>query len=227
MEDGGLFLAEMWRGISPLVRDSVIVLIVMFFWTLVEMVEKSCRHGAAVWESRKILGASVVLLERGDSDGVVALAETRKRSHVAAVFAAGLREFRRARGIVSVERSLEAAEREAHVASNRVHERLREGVSALGSIATTAPLVGLFGTVFGIFGSFRGVAMQKEAAMAMVAGSLAEALVTMALGLLVAVLAVWCFNCLNERLAMIDAEMAIARLELGKYLEGQRRAGKL
>jgi hypothetical protein len=104
MEEGGLFLAEMWRGISPLVRDSVVVLIVMLFWTLVGMAEKSFRHGTAVWESRRFLKASAGLLERGDWDGLMALAGKRKRSHVVAVFATGLREFRRAREVVSVER---------------------------------------------------------------------------------------------------------------------------
>jgi biopolymer transport protein ExbB/TolQ len=227
MDDGGLFLAKMWRSISPLVKDSIIVLILMFFWTVVEMVEKTARHGAAVWESRRFLKASTDLLDRGDSNDLITLAVKRKHSHVAAVFSAGLREFRRAREVVSMERSVEVAEREARVAANRIHEVLRKGVSALGSIATTAPLVGLFGTVIGIFDSFSGSSGSRASVLALVAMRISLALVTTALGLLVAVLAVWCFNWLNERLAMMDAEMTIARLELGKYLEGQRRAGKL
>ncbi len=226
MDDGGIFLAEMWQGISPMVEGVVIVLIVMFFWTLVEMAGKSAWYGAAIWQSRRFLEASAGALARGDSEILIALAEKRKYSHVATVFGGGLREFRRACEFVSVERSMEMAEREAHVAGNRLHEKLRKGLSGLGSIATTAPLVGLLGTVVGILNSFRGIGMQRATAMAMVGRNIAEALVSTALGMLVAVLTVWCFNWLNERLGMIDAEMGIAKLELGKYLDGKRREGK-
>ena len=107
------------------------------------------------------------------------------------------------------------------------HEELRQGLSVLDAIATTAPFVGLFGTAIGILDSFRGYAGSRSAFLAFIATNLAEALVPTAIGLLVAVFAMWWFNWRSDRLAVFGGETNIASLELVKYLEQERRAGKL
>ena len=113
------------------------------------------------------------------------------------------------------------AARAVRIATNHVHEQLRQGVNALGTIATTAPLLGLFGTVIGIPNSFHGVATGRATTLAALASSLAVALACTALGMLVAILTVWCFNWLSDRLSICDAEMQITSLELVKYLSQQ------
>src|SRR5205814_658633 len=70
----------------------------------------------------------------------------------------------------------------------------RRGLSGLATIGSTAPFVGLFGTVFGIINAFRGMKNAETAVIAAVAGGISEALFTTALGLVVAVPAVWLFN---------------------------------
>jgi biopolymer transport protein ExbB len=122
---------------------------------------------------------------------------------------------------------MEAASRGARIARNRLHEQLRHGLSSLSTIAKTAPLVGLIGTSSGILDSFRGYVGNKYGYIAFLATNLAEALVPAAAGLLIAVLAMWRFNWRSDRLAVFDTEMEVASQELVKYLELQRRAGKL
>lgn len=175
MCDGEKFLAEMWWSASPLVKYTLMVLMSMFLWTLLTGIERGEKYGAAVWQSRRFSKASVGLLENGDWDGVLALAEAWKRSPVANVFASGLREFRRARECVSAELSIEVANRGARTAMNRAHKQLSRGLGGLGTIATTAPLVGVFGTVIGILDSFRGVGMERSTYIALTAQWLAQA----------------------------------------------------
>jgi biopolymer transport protein ExbB/TolQ len=224
MDHVGNFLAWVWRDSSPLVESTLMLLILMFFWTLVEIVERGLRYRAAFRESRHFLQVAVGFLKKGDWDSVLALAERSKRSHVATVFASGLQEFRKARACTSTHRSVEVAARGARIASNHVHEQLRRGLNILGTIATTAPLIGLFGTVIGILNSFHGMGMNKATALAMIAFNIAEALLCTALGMLVAILTVWCFNRLSDRLSICDAEMQITSLELVKYLSQQPRS---
>ena len=75
-----------------------------------------------------------------------------------------------------------------------VHAELKRGISSLATIGSTAPFVGLFGTVVGIINAFKGIATEKSAGLGAVAGGISEALVTTAVGLFVAVPAVWMFN---------------------------------
>jgi biopolymer transport protein TolQ len=103
---------------------------------------------------------------------------------------------------------------------------MRQGLSVLNAIATTAPLVGLFGTAIGILDSFRGYAGNKASYLAFIMTNLAEALVPTAMGLVVGVFAMWCFNWRSERLAKIDSDMRIASLELVHYLQQEGRAEK-
>jgi biopolymer transport protein ExbB len=106
-----------------------------------------------------------------------------------------------------------------------MHEQLRQGLNLLGTIATTAPLVGFFGTIIGILDSFCGFIGSHATWIAMTANSIAEALVCTAAGTLVAVPTLWCFNWRRDRLSLLDAEMEIASRELANYLQkfGVRR----
>jgi biopolymer transport protein ExbB/TolQ len=225
--NGWYFLAEMWNRVSPLAECTAMLLVFMFVWALVEGLARGASYGAAVWQSRGFLRITQRLLENGDWDDVLAAARLRKRSHVATVFAGGLLEFRKARECVSEEVAIEAAKRGARIATNCVHEHLRQGLSALGTIATTAPFVGFFGSVVGIADAFKGSAVSRATLLTNTANSIAEALVCSAMGMLVAIPTVWCFNLLRERLSIFDAEMEITSLELVKYLELRSRVTEL
>ncbi len=99
-----------------------------------------------------------------------------------------------------------------------VHEEMREGLSSLATIATIAPLVGVFGTVIGIVNSFGAPAGERSTAIAFFTASLSDAIVPTALGLLVAMLSFCYYKYLTGRLASIDRDMENACLELQNQL---------
>jgi biopolymer transport protein TolQ len=116
------------------------------------------------------------------------------------LFAAAMREWRRstAKGI-SNEGSLRAGIRDRvgqvmNVTLNREIERLERHMGFLATVGSTAPFVGLFGTVWGIMNSFQAIALSKDTNLATVAPGIAEALFATALGLIAAIPAVVAYN---------------------------------
>jgi biopolymer transport protein TolQ len=73
-------------------------------------------------------------------------------------------------------------------------EKIENGYTYLATIGSTAPFIGLFGTVWGIMNSFQSIAISRNTSLAIVAPGIAEALFATALGLLAAVPAVMAFN---------------------------------
>ena len=94
----------------------------------------------------------------------------------------------------------------------------------LATIGSTAPFVGLFGTVIGILNAFQQIATQKTSGIGAVAGGISEALVTTAFGLLVAIPAVMAFNYFTGRVEAFDVEMDNSSSELIDYFIKQRQA---
>lgn len=100
---------------------------------------------------------------------------------------------------------------------------MKRGLANLASIVTTAPLLGLFGTVIGILDSFKGCIGQRWFCVQVIIQGNREALVTSALGLLVAIPASWFYNYLTERIELFNIEMQLASSELLNYLAIHRR----
>ncbi|HET8966040.1 MAG TPA: MotA/TolQ/ExbB proton channel family protein, partial [Candidatus Acidoferrum sp.] len=136
-------------------------------------------------------------------------------SHVAALARAALIGYASSRGRLAGPTAVRAAEWEMARRKSVSSAELKRRLSLLATIATTAPLVGLLGTVFGILDSTRGIGMSHATAVSMMAGTLAESLITTALGMLVAVPTVWSYNYLSEgaELMTIEMEMAISELK--------------
>jgi len=131
------------------------------------------------------------------------------RSPIATVFRAGYRELARiARGghpsiadIGNVERALRRAQ-------SAEMTRLENKVSFLATTASTAPFVGLFGTVWGVMNSFIAIHGEKSAGLDVVAPGIAEALIATALGLAAAIPAVMAYNYFVRRIRVVDSETA-------------------
>src|ERR1700728_43776 len=96
--------------------------------------------------------------------------------------------------MISDEQVMEAATRSMESSVNGVREELKRGLNGLATIGSTAPFVGLFGTVIGIINSFRSYGGDAAGLLSKSAGGISEALITTGLGLLVAVPAVWAYN---------------------------------
>jgi len=84
---------------------------------------------------------------------------------------------------------------------------LRRGLGLLATVGSTAPFVGLVGTVAGIINAFEQLSNSQQAGVGMVSSGIAEALVTTALGIAVAIPAVWLFNYLTQRIATLLADL--------------------
>ena len=106
-----------------------------------------------------------------------------------------------------------------------MHAELKRGVSNLATIGSTAPFVGLFGTVAGIINAFKQMAAEKSTGIGAVAGGISEALVTTAVGLFVAIPAVWMFNFFTNKIEAFDVEMGNSSSELIDYFLKRSQRG--
>jgi biopolymer transport protein TolQ len=109
---------------------------------------------------------------------------------------------------------IEAVRRASVRVAALVHQEIKRGLNSLATIASIAPLVGLFGTVREMVNSFKGCGGERSACMAAVADGLSTSFVPAALGLLVAIPAVWCYNYLTSEMEALDMEMQNASVEL-------------
>jgi len=94
---------------------------------------------------------------------------------------------------------------------------LKKGIPALATIGATAPFVGLLGTVVGVITAFQGIAATGAGGLGAVSGGISEALVETALGLVVAIPAVWMYNYFTGRLEYFNVEMDNSSSELVDY----------
>lgn len=124
------------------------------------------------------------------------------------IFRAGFKEFSRMRQQPGVdpEAVMDAVQRSMRVAISREEEKLEQHLPFLATVGSTSPYIGLFGTVWGIMNSFRGLATVQQATLATVAPGIAEALIATAIGLFAAIPAVIAYNRFSAR-----SEMLISR----------------
>lgn len=117
-------------------------------------------------------------------------------SGLEAIFRAGFKEFTRLRGQLSSEPDviMEGTQRAMRVVLSKEMDKLDENLPFLATVGSTSPYVGLFGTVWGIMNSFRGLAQMQQATLATVAPGISEALVATAMGLFAAIPAVVAYN---------------------------------
>jgi biopolymer transport protein ExbB/biopolymer transport protein TolQ len=219
-------LAGLWKNMDTIARGVVILLILMSAWSFGVMIDRVLMYSAARKQSRLFVQQVAGALRDGKLDEAISIAERNKESHIAKVVATGLAEFQSASAQVSEEEVVEAAKRGLERSIAIVHAELKRGLSGLATIGSTAPFVGLFGTVVGILNAFKGIATQKAAGLSAVAGGISEALVTTALGLLVAIPAVWAFNIFTNKVEAFDVEMDNSSMELINYFITRRGARK-
>jgi biopolymer transport protein ExbB/biopolymer transport protein TolQ len=208
----------MWGQMTWLGQAVVVVLFIMSCWSIGVMIDRFLAFNAARKQSRQFAPAVAGALRDGKLEEAIKIADRYKKSHLAKVVVAGLQEFRahQASNDISGE-EIEASKRALDRAEAIVHSELKRGISSLATIGSTGPFVGLFGTVVGIINAFRGIATEKSAGLGAVSAGIAEALVTTALGLFVAIPAVWMFNYFTNKLEAFDVEMGNSSSELIDY----------
>jgi biopolymer transport protein ExbB/biopolymer transport protein TolQ len=211
-------LRSMWAQMGLLAKCVVFVLFIMSAWSIGVMIDRLIVFNAARKQSRLFAPAVAGALREGKLEEAVKIADRYKKSHLAKVVVAGLQEFRA--HIVSNDipgETIEASGRALERSEAIVHSEMDRGLSGLATIGSTAPFVGLFGTVVGIINAFKGISSEKSTGLGAVAGGISEALVTTAFGLFVAIPAVWMFNYFNNRVKNFDVEMTNSSSELIDY----------
>ena len=215
----------LWNQMGWFARAIVIVLFIMSALSIAVMIDRYFAFNAARKQSRAFAPAVAGALREGKIDEAIRVAERNKKSHLAKVVTAGLQEFRAHGESTDIPgEEIEASKRALERAEAIVHAELKRGLGSLATIGSTAPFVGLLGTVAGILNAFVGISAQKQTGLAAVAGGIAEALVTTAIGLFVAIPAVWMFNYFTNKVEAFDVEMDNSSSELIDYF--LKRSGK-
>ncbi len=218
---------QMWNLMGLPAKCVVILLFFMSAWSIGVMIDRWIAFSAARKQSRVFAPAVAGALKDGKMDEAISIAEQNKRSHLAKVVTAGLQEFQAHQ--VSTEipgEEIEASKRALERAAAIVHAELKRGVSSLATIGSTAPFVGLFGTVLGIINAFGKIQAEKTTGLTAVAGGIAEALITTAFGIFVAVPAVWMYNYFTSKIEAFDVEMDNSSSELIDYFIKRSQRGK-
>ncbi len=174
---------SLWKQMGILAKAVVIILFIMSGWSIGVMIDRFMAFSAARKQSRAFAPAVAGALRDGKIDEAIKVAERNKKSHLAKVVTAGLMEFRAHQDSNDIPgETIEASKRALERTEAIVHAELKRGLGGLATIGSTAPFVGLFGTVVGILNAFKGISEQKATGLGAVAGGIAEALVTTAVG---------------------------------------------
>jgi len=219
-EGGGVSFdpRSMWNQMGFLARFVVVLLFVMSAWSIGVMIDRALAFGAARGQSRQFAPAVAGALREGKLDEAIKIADRFPKSHLAKVVVAGLQEFRAHQMSNDISGDeIAASTRALERAEAIVHAELKRGISGLATIGSTGPFVGLFGTVVGIINAFKGISSEKSTGLGAVAGGISEALVTTAVGLFVALPAVWAYNYFSGRVEAFDVEMGNSSSELIDY----------
>ena len=221
MEGGGLNLVEMFQSMGPAAIAVAVILFIMSFMSIGIAIERIYTFGKATGQSKLFAPQVAKHLKDGRLKEAIALAGSKdyRYIHLAKVVLSGLQEFQfqNENGATNRDDVLDAARRAIQRASALTTSDLKKGVSLLATIGSTAPFVGLLGTVVGVINAFVGIASTGSGGIGAVSAGIAEALVETALGLFVAIPAVWFYNYLTGRLEYFNVEMDNSSSELVDY----------
>jgi len=219
----GLFLRAHW-----VVKSVMIMLFFASIWTWAIILDK-------IWRLRRLetraLKFEDAFWSGGSLDDLYERVGQRPSDPMTAVFSSAMREWRRsaARGLVqqiSARAGLQARiDRVMQVTLGREMDRLERYMIFLASVGSTAPFIGLFGTVWGIMNSFQAIAVTKQTSLAVVAPGIAEALFATALGLVAAIPAVIAYNKISNDLGRYGGRLEAFAVEFSAILSRQLEEG--
>jgi len=210
-------LMEMWQAMGALAKSVGIILIFLSIVTIYFFIERNLVFSRAKGKSKKIAPKLANLLKSGKVEEALNLSSKKeyKGSHLARITTAGIHEFFEGRKAnLDLEDQIATASRGMDRASTIFTQELKRGLSLVATIATSSPFIGLFGTIAGIINAFRGMALTGSGGIGAVAGGIAEALITTAFGIGVAIIALWCYNVLNSKVEVYQAEMSNTSSEI-------------
>lgn len=215
-------LLDMWNQMSFFAKAIAGVLFVMSMLSIGVAVERIYTFVQARKQSRLYAPQVAKHLKDGRLKDAIAISTSKnyRYSHLAKVVLAGLQEYQfqqESSAGLSREDLMDTVRRAIQRASALTASDLKRMVPALATIGSTAPFVGLLGTVGGVINAFNGIAATGSGGIGAVSAGISEALVETALGLLVAIPAVWFYNYLTGRVEYFNVEMDNSSSELVDY----------
>jgi biopolymer transport protein ExbB/biopolymer transport protein TolQ len=218
----GLDLVDMFQSMGPAAIAVAVILFIMSFWSVGVAIERIYTFNQATKQSKMYAPLVAKHLKEGRLKEAIALSSAKeyRYSHLAKVVLAGLQEyqFQQESGAnLTREDLLDTVRRSIQRATALTANDLKKGITGLATIGATAPFVGLLGTVVGVINAFTGIATSGSGGIGAVSAGIAEALVETALGLFVAIPAVWFYNYLSGKLEFFNVEMDNSSSEMVDY----------
>ncbi|ABC80044.1 MotA/TolQ/ExbB proton channel family protein [Anaeromyxobacter dehalogenans] len=224
-------LLHMWKTMGPFAKFIAGVLAVMSIYSLGVMAERLVTFARAQKASRQFAAALRDLLPAAKFGEAVELSRKLKRGHLPKVLGLAIEEYSHGVEALRTHGPRDVGQFDVIAAVNRAVERsslrtvndLRRGLGALATVGSTAPFVGLLGTVAGIITAFQAMAATGSGGLGSVSAGIAEALVTTAFGLLVAIPAVMMFNYLTNRVEDMQVDITDSATELMDFFMKEGR----
>lgn len=193
-----------WLATYPLIICSILMVAILG--------ERIFAFSGMAASTRKLTSLVVPPLTRGDFGAALSVCNKHRKSVQARLYHSILVEEKTANPVDVIEK----------LEDNRYEEvrDLKQNIWILGTIGSSAPFIGLFGTVVGIIKSFHNMSIAGTGGFSVVAGGISEALVATAAGLVVAIIAVIAYNYLQVRVAAINAEL---RINHSKFVQAYKQ----
>jgi biopolymer transport protein ExbB/biopolymer transport protein TolQ len=214
-------LLQLWHDAGYFAKGIVILLAIMSVYSLTITIQKLLKIKKSEAATRKFAPQFSRAIQEENIEQAITMAEKNKDSHVARVLGGALAEVKpllRDRATITAA-DINSAERAVERQMMITLAEFKRGSGVLGTVGSTAPFVGLLGTTMGIVNAFQAMsAGGASGGLAGIGSGIAEALITTAFGLLVAIPAVWAYNYFTTKIENLAVEMTYTSKELIDYL---------
>ena len=215
-------LIQLWQQMGTAVRLLMAVLAIMSMWSVGVFFERLFTFYQATKQSKTFAPQVAKHLKDAKLKDAIAVSQSKnyRYSHLSKVVLAGLQEyqFQQDSGIeMSRDDIVDSVRRAIQRAAALTSADLKKGMAALATIGSTAVFVGLLATTLGVINAFQGIAATGSGGLGAVSGGISEALVGTAVGLFVAIPAVWFYNYLTGNIEYFNVEMDNSSSELVDY----------
>ncbi len=219
---GDMNLMGMWEEMGWVAKGVAIILVFMSMWSFGVAIERYYTFSQARKQSKLYAPQVAKHLKEGRLKDALSVSQSKtyQYSHLAKVVLAGLQEYQFQQdsgGNLTRDDIVDTVRRAIQRGTALTSNDLKKGIPSLATIGATAPFVGLLGTVIGVINAFHGIASTGSGGLGAVSGGISEALVETALGLVVAIPAVWLYNYFTGRLEYFNVEMDNSSSELVDY----------
>ncbi|MDZ4864919.1 MAG: MotA/TolQ/ExbB proton channel family protein [Gemmatimonadota bacterium] len=217
----GLDLLKLFEAAGLFARGVIFVLFVMSMWSLTVSITKIIMISKSQAATKKFAPEFSRAVQEENLEKAIMLAEKNQKSHVAKVLGGALGEVKpliQDRATIT-SADINSAERAVERQMLIMLSEFKRGMGVLATVGSTAPFVGLLGTTMGIVTAFTGMAAAgASGGLAGISAGIAEALITTAFGLFVAIPAVWFYNYFTTKIEYLTVEMTYSSKELIDYL---------